>query len=508
MSRWALVVVACAAACGKRAREAPGDAPPRPIDATPRDAARPADAPSVDATAATTTPPGPLVKALQIAVRGRVACARLADGRVRCWGRTWDGTSAPIAAAPVELPNVTNAVAVEITPKGALYVVTSDGRVLRTSSELTRVTPLEEVPQTTEAIDVRVLDEAPFVLARSGNLEGQLRSNPKLTDVIAVRTEGDRGLALHRDGHVTAFTVTKASAVRGLTDVETLIGFGCGRRRGGALVCWDARGKQTAWKGPANIVERAAGDHFSCDLTGSGVACTGWNDVGQLGTGPEPDRATPRLVDLPDKPIAIAAGERSACAVLETGAVACWGANDGGQLGDGTLRDRPRPAIIAGATSVKAPPPSDGLRDVEEAAEPMSWDGLPQGCVKPASLPHLDRVVSAYAFGARDGGELWFGDFRLQPGGYRAGSRPVRADQHVVVIKLVTRGAIARGRYRDTGARRASLIVHDATGSSTFAKGIDLVIERADKAWVCGQLLDRDPAKRQPFAARVEKITR
>ena len=69
----------------------------------------------------------------------------------------------------------------------------------------------------------------------------------------------------------------------------------------------------------------------TCDLAGSGVACHGTNEVGQLGTGDGPDRSEPRIVDLPGKAIALAGGDRSWCAVLETGTLTCWGANDGGQ---------------------------------------------------------------------------------------------------------------------------------------------------------------------------------
>src|SRR5258705_527721 len=80
------------------------------------------------------------------------------------------------------------------------------------------------------------------------------------------------------------------------------------------------------WTGPGNIIDRATGDHLTCDLASSGVACTGYNDVGQLGTGRGPDRPSPVLVELPAKPVAIAADARSACAVLDSGEIACWGA--------------------------------------------------------------------------------------------------------------------------------------------------------------------------------------
>ncbi|MBA3464962.1 MAG: hypothetical protein H0T46_33820 [Deltaproteobacteria bacterium] len=409
---------------------------------------------------------------------------------MRCWGRG--------AAAPVELPEIVNAVGLDVAESGAIYVVTADGRVLRSGSELMKLGPLEVVPEDGEAIDVSVLGDTPLVLMRGGELEGR----PRLTDVNAVQIDGARGLALHRDGRVTAFTAAKATSLP-IKDLEAFVGFGCGRRRSGELACWDARGKSKPWKGPANIVERVAGERFGCDLTRSGVSCTGWNDVGQLGTGREPDRMTPRLVDLPGKPIGLAASGRSACALLDSGELACWGANDAGQLGDGTRRDHVKPIIVSGASSATLPAPTDGLKDIEQATDEMSWADLPAACKRPTKVAGLETIASAIAHLEKDGGSLWFADFRLQPGGYRG--RVARHGQHAVQLRLTGKGGITRGRYQSSGARRSSMIIHDESGAKPTTTAMDLVIESADKTWICGQLLDKDPAKRQPFAARVEK---
>ncbi len=510
MLRWSVVVAAAIGAigaCGGKKDPPPADAAATVASAPVLDAAAvPADTMVGDTAAASADATS---KVLAVTLRGRVGCARRADGRVRCWGRQRDGKVAPIAASPVELPGVITAVAVDISPMGALYVVTADGGVLRSFAELTALGALEELPHDGEVIDVHVVADVPYLLTRAGDAYGPLKSNPRMADVIMLRTVDDRGLALHRDGHVTAFTTTKATRLSGLTDIETLIGFGCGRRRGGELVCWDARGKRLPWNGPANIIERATGDQFRCDLTSSGVACTGWNDVGQLGTGRGADRRAPKLIDLPGKAIALAAGDRSTCALLDSGELTCWGGNDGGQLGDGTLHDRATPVVIAGLTSAKALPPSDGLREVEQSTETMSWAELGDGCKQPAALAgpadhQLPKVVSAYAYTSKGGAELWFADFQLEPGGYRAGANPARAGQHVFELRLEKRGAIDRGRYRDRGPRKARLVVRDELGATTFDKGIDLVVERADATWICGQLL----APRQPFAARIAKRLR
>ena len=106
--------------------------------------------------------------------------------------------------------------------------------------------------------------------------------------------------------------------------------------------------------------------------------------------------------------------------------------------------------------------------------------------------------MNAYAYTGKDGGSLWLADFQLNPDGYRGTF--ARHGQHALEIRLTGKGGLTRGRYKD---RRAQLVVHDESGAQPSADKIDLVIETVDKTWVCGQLLDPDPKKRQPFAARI-----
>lgn len=91
----------------------------------------------------------------------------------------------------------------------------------------------------------------------------------------------------------------------------------------------------------------AAGDRHTCAvLEGGGVVCWGANERGQLGYGNQdavggsgPPSAA-GLVPLPGPARAIAAGGDHTCALLIGGAVVCWGANDRGQLGYGDREDR------------------------------------------------------------------------------------------------------------------------------------------------------------------------
>ena len=99
------------------------------------------------------------------------------------------------------------------------------------------------------------------------------------------------------------------------------------------------------------------GFDYSCTLVNSGaVKCWGTNDFGNLGDGTTTQRLTPVTVSgLGSGVSALAAGNRNACAVLDTGAVRCWGRNDYGQIGTGaTGADVSTPFTVPGLSGVSA----------------------------------------------------------------------------------------------------------------------------------------------------------
>jgi len=474
----------------------PGDAPGRTDDA----------APTVTATAAT-------AKVLEVVLADRVACARRTDGRVRCWGSPFDGRGLPVVASAIEIPDLTTAASIDLGPDQTLYVVTEDGHVRSVTLDLRAKIQLAELEGIDDVVEVRANGKVPVVLTRTGNVFTPTSASPILTNAVALRRALDGSVqVLHRDGRVSWFD-GKAREVPKLTDATGLFGNRCAERRTGARVCWDS-GKVKPWAGAANIIDRVHGQRFRCDLTGSGVACAGANDSGQLGAGPGPDRGEARSVNLPAKPIALAAGPRSVCAVLDSGELACWGANDGGQLGDGTLIDRPTPILVPGLTSAAPPAPSDGRANVQEASTPMDWSGLPAGCKRPMAIStgeaKLATIASAYAHVEPRGTMMWLADFALPPDGFPAGVRPVRGTQLALQLALSNgKKPVDRGRYQDRGQRVAQLTIHAGERTPQVVDRVDLVVELVDKTWICGQLLDvADPKRRQPFAARIHKRTR
>jgi alpha-tubulin suppressor-like RCC1 family protein len=103
----------------------------------------------------------------------------------------------------------------------------------------------------------------------------------------------------------------------------------------------------------------AAGGYHTCAILDNGkVRCWGEGRQGQLGYGNQKDigdNETPASVGAVKlgagrKAVAITAGIRHTCALLDNGKVRCWGAGSSGQLGYGntkTIGDHETPASVA-----------------------------------------------------------------------------------------------------------------------------------------------------------------
>jgi alpha-tubulin suppressor-like RCC1 family protein len=85
----------------------------------------------------------------------------------------------------------------------------------------------------------------------------------------------------------------------------------------------------------SGVAAIAAGEHFTCALTGAGpLLCWGDDQFGQLGNGSTSGSLVPTAVVGGESGIAtISAGPNDVCAVTTTGGLLCWGDNSWGVLG-------------------------------------------------------------------------------------------------------------------------------------------------------------------------------
>src|SRR5690606_11162553 len=94
----------------------------------------------------------------------------------------------------------------------------------------------------------------------------------------------------------------------------------------------------------------AAGNDFTCALSGGQVSCWGANDYGQRGDAVAAATATRTLLKDPAAPaqpladvVAVTSGAVHACLRVSGGQAYCWGRNYYGQLGVGSTSDTPAP---------------------------------------------------------------------------------------------------------------------------------------------------------------------
>jgi alpha-tubulin suppressor-like RCC1 family protein len=134
---------------------------------------------------------------------------------------------------------------------------------------------------------------------------------------------------------------------------------------GGQVFCWGAndRGQlgsgatvdshtPIAVTGVANAVAIAAGNKFACALIVNGtLRCWGDNSAGQLGDGgAEAFSPTPIFVPSLSVAVALTAGANHACVLAPSGRVFCWGANSRGQMGNNSIQPAPFVVLVQGIT--------------------------------------------------------------------------------------------------------------------------------------------------------------
>lgn len=242
----------------------------------------------------------------------------------------------------------------------------------------------------------------------------------------------------------------------------------------------------------------SAGQDFGCALVDSDVHCWGTNHYGQLGRVEDDDWRAGPVEGLPARVLEIAAGETTACALLETGQVWCWGSGfDGGVANPEHFVGALPPTVVSGL---------EGVRHLTDrcallaGGEVRCWGGwrvaqmLPcdhparresrVGPVPVVGLPPMGTIDSsgAHACGIAIDGEVWcWGDNESnQLGDGASGDHP--APRHVDLREVsgrrecATNEMIASGRLANVGvdpSRHAVELCLEATERACFRLDLD-----------------------------------
>ena len=300
-----------------------------------------------------------------VSVGGEHACAVLKTGKLACWGdNSWAklGTgNTTNSATPVEvnLGEGKEAVAVgngdnhtcAILDDGSVvcWGLNIDGQLGDETSTARNVPVDADLGEGRSAVAISLgnnhtcalLDDN-SVKCWGGNTYGQVgdgtSGNTRQTPVLVSLDSG-----------------AKARAVSG-GRFHT-----CAILDNGKIACWGANGDGQLGDGsnfvratPVSVILEAprtataisSGDVHTCAVLDDGsLLCWGDNTFGQLGDGATTDQNIPVAVDLGDKTaVAVAAGLKHTCALLDDNSVKCWGSNDFGQVGDESITNRNAPA--------------------------------------------------------------------------------------------------------------------------------------------------------------------
>ncbi|MBK8252057.1 MAG: RCC1 repeat-containing protein [Polyangiaceae bacterium] len=301
-------------------------------------------------------------KAIAVSAGLSHSLALLSDGTVWVWGGGESGQlgNANLTSSlnPVQVSNLTNIIAVGAGASGYSVAVNSAGQVWTWGNNLegqlglgavypTEPTPVQ-VPNLSNVVAVSTGQSHVLALTASGqvwawgnNSNGQVGSGnlsnvepnpvkvPGLSNVQAISAGKAHSLAVDANGLVWAWG-----------------GSSKGQLGNGSF--FGDKNLPIAVPGLTNAIAVAAGDLHSLVLKNDGtVWAFGLNDVGQLADGTVEDKSVPVQTPIVGA-VSVAAGDDTSFAILEDGTVVGWGYNSVGQLGNGSL---------SGADSANPPAP-------------------------------------------------------------------------------------------------------------------------------------------------------
>jgi alpha-tubulin suppressor-like RCC1 family protein len=295
-----------------------------------------------------------LVDATQLATSdGETTCALRSSGNVVCWGMGYGGSlgdpgdgGSEIALAPVEVANLGDAIQISVGGRGSCAArqnggVTCWGPFATTGDGGTSLSPVAIAGLAT-ATQVAVGAVHACALLTGGAVA-----------CWGLNGEGETGQIFDGNSDSVVPTPTVVAGLPGVVQIGASYDHTCARTAGGEVFCWGGdyasdlgspdAGAYSAVPlrvaGLSSAVDLAVGSLFDCARTAGGqVLCWGDNAYGELGVDPgkTPSSSTPLAIPGLTNVTAIAAGEYTACAVVDQDAVWCWGNNESGALGVGS----------------------------------------------------------------------------------------------------------------------------------------------------------------------------
>jgi alpha-tubulin suppressor-like RCC1 family protein len=262
----------------------------------------------------------PATDTLELATGDNFTCARMNNGRVRCWGSGTSGqlggTSTFDSLEPVDVAGVEDAAQVVAGVRFACARTTS-GAVLCWGND--QYGQLGDGQATNAAFPARM------VLGLDGTRDR----------AVEIAAGGYHACARIDDGTVRCWGFNGTGA---LGDGTTA-----------------SRGTPVTVAGLRSVTSLSAGYGFTCVVSNGGVVCWGQNGNYQLGDGSSIERTTPtESGSLPTGVSRVVAAFNGyyACAIMNDGQVQCWGQNNNGQLGDDSTNDRSSAAPVVGLSDV------------------------------------------------------------------------------------------------------------------------------------------------------------
>ena len=308
--------------------------------------------------------------AVQIDIGNRTLCARLADGRLMCWGYALGGVTGsgfpcadPAASpqglnTPLPVAGITNAIDVSMSTAHGCAVL-ADGSVRCWGNGADNQLGNGVQPYWNKYCSP--VAEVTIPSARQVSTGSGFSCALLLDGTISCWGTGQLG-------NGASSTAVPPVTVTGITTATQISSFGsnsCAVLADGTVRCWGAgqlgNGTSGASSLPVQVTgistatQVSVGNGHSCARLASGaVQCWGGNGYKQLGDGTTTGRTTPVTVVGISNATSVAAGSRETCVSLADGGAKCWGNNLEGQLGNGTTLSASAPSTVVGLSSVAA----------------------------------------------------------------------------------------------------------------------------------------------------------